>query len=162
MKGGQVIGATNPRGDHPAERPLAPADIWATVYRGDHVEQGETVGAANCGDQELDQIATGPLDTTKGSDIVAWLVVRHHHEPEREPHPGRRGPALPRLLGRRAHPEALRRRLAACQRGLLLSGVAPPFAVAFSEMEIFESATISLDETFYLAPLYRALLPRSL
>ena len=57
------------------------ADIWATVYRGDHIEQGETVGTAKCSDLELDQIATGPLDTTKGSDIVAWVVVRHHHEP---------------------------------------------------------------------------------
>lgn len=56
-------------------------DIWATVYRGNHIEQGETVGAANCGDKELDQIATGALDTTNGSDIVAWVVVRHHHEP---------------------------------------------------------------------------------
>jgi hypothetical protein len=57
------------------------ADIWATVYRGDSAEQGETVGAANCGDKELDAIAIGPLDTTNGSDIVAWVVVRHHHEP---------------------------------------------------------------------------------
>jgi Cu2+-containing amine oxidase len=57
------------------------ADIWATIYRGDHVEQGETVGAANCDDKELDGIANGPLNTTTGSDIVAWVVVRHHHEP---------------------------------------------------------------------------------
>jgi hypothetical protein len=57
------------------------ADIWATLYRGDHVEQGEKVGMAKCNDLELDQIATGPFDTTNGSDIVAWIVVRHHHEP---------------------------------------------------------------------------------
>jgi hypothetical protein len=57
------------------------ADIWATVYRGDTIEQGETIGQANCGDVELDGIATGSLDTTNGSDIVAWVVVRHHHEP---------------------------------------------------------------------------------
>lgn len=25
-------------------------------------------------------IATGPFDTTNGSDIVVWVVVRHHHE----------------------------------------------------------------------------------
>lgn len=60
------------------------ADVWATVYRGDHVEQGETVGAANCGDSELDAIATGGLDTVTGSDVVAWIVVRHHHEPRPE------------------------------------------------------------------------------
>ncbi len=57
------------------------ADIWATVYRGDTVDQGESVGTANCDDRELDQIATGPLDINKGSDIVTWVVVRHHHEP---------------------------------------------------------------------------------
>lgn len=57
------------------------ADIWATLYRGDTVEQGEQVGLAKCNDVELDQIATGPFDTTNGSDIVAWVVVRHHHEP---------------------------------------------------------------------------------
>ena len=56
-------------------------DIWATVYRGNHVEQGETVGAADCGDKELEQIASGPFNTTSGSDIVAWVVVRHHREP---------------------------------------------------------------------------------
>jgi hypothetical protein len=56
------------------------ADIWATLYRGDGVEQGEKVGAANCSDVELDQIATGPFDTTNGSDVVVWVVVRHHHE----------------------------------------------------------------------------------
>jgi hypothetical protein len=57
------------------------ADIWATLYRGDDIEQGEKVGQTNCGDLELDQIATGPFDTKNGSDIVAWVVVRHHHEP---------------------------------------------------------------------------------
>jgi hypothetical protein len=61
--------------------PHSTADIWATVYRGDITEQGETVGHSKCSDLELDQIATGPLDTTNGSDIVAWVVVRHHHEP---------------------------------------------------------------------------------
>jgi hypothetical protein len=60
------------------------ADVWATVYRGDHIDQGETVGVVNCGDLELDQIASGPLDTNNGSDIVAWVVVRHHHEPRFE------------------------------------------------------------------------------
>ena len=29
---GQVIGATNDKGEHPAERPLEPADILATIY----------------------------------------------------------------------------------------------------------------------------------
>ena len=82
-----VGGGVEPRGyeiEIPAQAGTdthSTADIWATVYRGDHVEQGETVGGTNCGDVELDQIASGPLDTNNGSDVVAWVVVRHHHEP---------------------------------------------------------------------------------
>ncbi len=30
---GQVIGSTNSKGEHPKDRPLTPADLWATVYR---------------------------------------------------------------------------------------------------------------------------------
>ena len=33
MRTGQVIGATNPRGEYPVERQLSPNDLWATVYR---------------------------------------------------------------------------------------------------------------------------------
>jgi hypothetical protein len=33
MRTGQIIGATNPRGEYPVERPLTPNDLWATVYR---------------------------------------------------------------------------------------------------------------------------------
>lgn len=33
MRTGQVIGATNSRGEEPKERPLTPNDLWATVYR---------------------------------------------------------------------------------------------------------------------------------
>lgn len=33
MRTGQVIGATDAKADHPVERPLSPADLWATVYR---------------------------------------------------------------------------------------------------------------------------------
>ena len=25
--------------------------------------------------------ATGPLNTVDGSDVVLWVVIRHHHEP---------------------------------------------------------------------------------
>jgi hypothetical protein len=32
LKGGQVIGATNAKGEHPVERALKPADVLATVY----------------------------------------------------------------------------------------------------------------------------------
>lgn len=57
------------------------ADCWATLYRGDGSQQGEEVGAdPNCTDAALDDYATGALDTKKGSDIVLWVVVRHHHE----------------------------------------------------------------------------------
>ena len=33
MRTGQVIGATNSKGEEPVERPLSPNDLWATVYR---------------------------------------------------------------------------------------------------------------------------------
>jgi len=33
MATGQVIGATNPRGEYPIERPMSPNDLWATVYQ---------------------------------------------------------------------------------------------------------------------------------
>ena len=33
MRTGQVVGATNARGEYPSERPLTPNDLWATVYR---------------------------------------------------------------------------------------------------------------------------------
>ncbi len=33
MRTGQVVGATNAKGEHPQERPLSPNDLWATVYR---------------------------------------------------------------------------------------------------------------------------------
>ncbi|MCA9014860.1 MAG: DUF1501 domain-containing protein [Planctomycetaceae bacterium] len=33
MRTGQVIGATNSKGEHPVERQLTPNDLWATVYR---------------------------------------------------------------------------------------------------------------------------------
>ena len=33
MRTGQVVGSTNPKGEHPVDRPLTPNDLWATVYR---------------------------------------------------------------------------------------------------------------------------------
>jgi len=33
MQTGQIIGATNNKGEHPAEHPLTPNDLWASVYR---------------------------------------------------------------------------------------------------------------------------------
>jgi uncharacterized protein (DUF1501 family) len=33
LRMGQVIGATNRRGEHPVERPLTPRDLLATIYR---------------------------------------------------------------------------------------------------------------------------------
>jgi hypothetical protein len=33
MQTGQIIGATNARGEYPVERPLSPNDLWATVYK---------------------------------------------------------------------------------------------------------------------------------
>ncbi len=33
MRTGQVVGATNSKGEEPVERPLSPNDLWATVYQ---------------------------------------------------------------------------------------------------------------------------------
>ena len=33
MRTGQVIGATNPKGEHPIDRALTPNDLWATMFR---------------------------------------------------------------------------------------------------------------------------------
>jgi hypothetical protein len=56
-------------------------DIWATVYRGDNVEQGADLGL-DCTDDVLESAyAQGPLDTVNGSDVVLWVAIRHHHEP---------------------------------------------------------------------------------
>ena len=33
MRTGQIVGATNSRGEYPSERPLKPEDLWASVYR---------------------------------------------------------------------------------------------------------------------------------
>ncbi|GIW95142.1 MAG: hypothetical protein KatS3mg110_3183 [Pirellulaceae bacterium] len=33
MRTGQVVGATNARGEYPKERPLTPNDLWATMFR---------------------------------------------------------------------------------------------------------------------------------
>jgi hypothetical protein len=33
MRTGQIVGATNSKGEYPVERPITPNDIWATVYQ---------------------------------------------------------------------------------------------------------------------------------
>lgn len=33
MRTGQIVGSTDSKGEHPADRPLMPEDLWATVYR---------------------------------------------------------------------------------------------------------------------------------
>lgn len=73
--------------------PYSTGDVWVTIYRGDSVQQGEGVGAANCSDSELENVyAVGPLNTGTGSDIVLWAVVRAHHEPR---HQGEEADHLP-------------------------------------------------------------------
>ena len=32
LRTGQIVGSTNPKGEHPVDRPLTPEDLWATVY----------------------------------------------------------------------------------------------------------------------------------
>ena len=57
-------------------------DVWATIYRGDSLQQGEDVGSDPlCTDAAVTAYATGPLNTVSGSDVVLWVVIRHHHEP---------------------------------------------------------------------------------
>ena len=57
--------------------------MWVTVYRGDGVQQGEGVAAADASDHELEtKYAVGPLHpATTGDDIVLWVAIRAHHEP---------------------------------------------------------------------------------
>lgn len=42
MPTGQVIGATDAKGEHPVERPLTPNDIWATILRHLRIDQKQT------------------------------------------------------------------------------------------------------------------------
>jgi len=57
-------------------------DIWATVYRGDSVQQGGDVGVAAPTDEVLEKVyCQGPLDTVNGNDVVFWVAVHAHHEP---------------------------------------------------------------------------------
>ena len=43
MQHGQVVGSTNYKGEHPEDRPLTPADLWATVYRHLGINQDATI-----------------------------------------------------------------------------------------------------------------------
>jgi hypothetical protein len=43
MQHGQVIGSTNAKGEYPVDRPLTPADLWATVYRHLGIDQNDTI-----------------------------------------------------------------------------------------------------------------------
>ena len=43
MDHGQVVGSTNALGEHPAERPLTPNALWATVYKHLGIDQNATI-----------------------------------------------------------------------------------------------------------------------
>ena len=43
MQHGQVVGSTTSKGEHPDDRPLTPADLWATVYRHLGIDQDATI-----------------------------------------------------------------------------------------------------------------------
>lgn len=43
MQHGQVVGSTNSKGEYPEDRPLTPADLWATVYRHLGINQDATI-----------------------------------------------------------------------------------------------------------------------
>lgn len=42
MRTGQIIGSTNSRGEYPKDKPLAPNDLWSTVYRHLGIDQHHT------------------------------------------------------------------------------------------------------------------------
>jgi hypothetical protein len=42
LRTGQVIGATDARGEHPRDRPLTPNDLWATMFRHLGIDYGRT------------------------------------------------------------------------------------------------------------------------
>ena len=42
MRTGQVIGATDPKGEYPIERPLSPNDIWASILHHMRIDQNQT------------------------------------------------------------------------------------------------------------------------
>jgi Cu2+-containing amine oxidase len=57
-------------------------DVWATVYRGDAVQQGGDVGVVAPTDEVLEKVyCAGPLDTVNGNDVVLWVAIHAHHEP---------------------------------------------------------------------------------
>lgn len=43
MRTGQIVGATNSKGEHPVERVLSPNDLWATVYRHLGIDYNESI-----------------------------------------------------------------------------------------------------------------------
>ena len=42
LKTGQIVGATNSKGEHPVDRPLRPFDILATVYHVLGIDHNQT------------------------------------------------------------------------------------------------------------------------
>jgi len=42
MRTGQVVGATNTKGEYPVDRPLTPNDLWATVFRHLGIDAGHS------------------------------------------------------------------------------------------------------------------------
>lgn len=43
MRTGQIVGATNAKGEYPVERVLSPNDLWATVYRHLEIDYNESI-----------------------------------------------------------------------------------------------------------------------
>ena len=43
MRTGQIVGATNAKGEYPIERPLKPEDLWATVYSHLGIDWNKTI-----------------------------------------------------------------------------------------------------------------------
>lgn len=43
MRTGQIVGATNSKGEYPVKRPLSPNDLWATVYQHLGIDYSESL-----------------------------------------------------------------------------------------------------------------------
>ena len=94
----KVPGARSRRALPRRARPVAMRSSTGTVGRcrqarhrrcvGDHLSRRQPPAGRGCRqrrsaalDAAVTAYATGPLNTVNGSDVVLWVVIRHHHEP---------------------------------------------------------------------------------
>ncbi len=64
LRGGQVVGASSPKGEYPAERPLMPADVLATIYHVLGIDLG----------QHFVNRSGRPVPINNGGQVIRELV----------------------------------------------------------------------------------------